>query len=250
MHILHDDLGQHCRITVRDNGDTRTLELDGCEEGAMRLSSEDPVFNYLWFHKCSVLAAAPLRRALVLGAGAFTAAKCLALEHPDAVVDVVDIEPDLETIARRFFRLEQPPYRNIRFHGMAAEQFLGQTRERYDFVFDDLFDGFQHVPWRSRTREHFEQMKQVVSAGGVCIKNVIFNPLAADTRAACDDTLAALRETFPHHAVLALAEPWRGQNKILLGMLRPPPLPWPELPLRLRAAGMPAEIVDCVTVES
>lgn len=249
MQVLHDDAGQQCWITVHESGDTRTLQLDGCEEGAMRLASEDPVFHYLWFHKCSRLVQAPVQRALVLGAGAFTAAKCLALDYPDAKVDAVDAEPELETVARRFFRLDQPEFANIRFHGMTAEQFLASASERYDFVFDDLFDGFQHVPWRSRSREHFQQLKNVLSDDGVCIKNVIFNPLAADTRAACDEALAALRESFPHHALLALNEPWRGQNKILLGMLRPPPLPWPEVPRMLREAGVPEEVVEKLTVE-
>lgn len=249
MQVLHDDAGRQCWITVHESGDTRTLQLDGCEEGAMRLSSEAPVFNYLWCHKCSLLARQPLTRALVLGAGAFTAAKCLALDYPEARIDVVDAEPELETVARRFFRLDQPAFANIRFHGMTAEQFLASCSERYDFVFDDLFDGFQHVPWRSRSREHFAEMKKVLSEDGVCIKNVIFNPLSADTRAACDETLAALRGTFPQHTLLALAEPWRGQNKILVGMLRPPLLPWRELPLTLREAGMPAEIVEKMAVE-
>src|SRR5712671_1875233 len=113
MQVLHDDAGQQCWIKVHEGCATRTLELDGCEEGAMRLTSEDPVFHYLWFHKCSRLVARPVTRALVLGAGAFTAAKCLALDHPAAQVDAVDSEPELETIARRFFRLDQAEFAGI-----------------------------------------------------------------------------------------------------------------------------------------
>jgi hypothetical protein len=76
----------------------------------MALDSELPVFHYLWFHKLRHLIGLPLRRALVLGAGAFTAAKCLAIDYPDAVIDAVDEEPELEAIARRFFRLDQPQW--------------------------------------------------------------------------------------------------------------------------------------------
>src|SRR3954469_5103147 len=87
--VLSDAPGRFRHITVIDDGATRTLLLDGVEEGAMDLASEEPVFEYLWAHKFSHLTARPVRRALVLGAGTFCAAKCLALDHPDAQIDVV-----------------------------------------------------------------------------------------------------------------------------------------------------------------
>src|SRR6516164_6911138 len=124
MTTLHDAAGQQCWITVTEEFSTRALLLDGCEEGAMRLDSEEPVFAYLWFYKCSHLTSLPVRRALMLGAGAFTAAKCLALDFPKAEIDAVDLEPDLEAIGRKFFRLDQPEFSRIRFHGMPAEEFL------------------------------------------------------------------------------------------------------------------------------
>src|SRR4029077_1214413 len=117
--------------------------------------SEDPVFNYLWFHRAGRLVG-EVRRALVLGAGAFTAAKCLALEHPDAEIHAVDVETQLEPVARQFFRLDQPAFSRITFHGASAEAYLATRPGPFDFVFDDLFDGFQHVPRVSRVPEHFQ----------------------------------------------------------------------------------------------
>ena len=69
MPVLHDAAGGTRWITVTQENGTRYLYLDGCEEGAMALDSEAPVFHYLWFHKLSHLIGLPLRRALVLGAG-------------------------------------------------------------------------------------------------------------------------------------------------------------------------------------
>ena len=48
MRTLHEAAGEDCWITVRESEMTRYLDLDGCEEGAMFLESEDPVFRYLW----------------------------------------------------------------------------------------------------------------------------------------------------------------------------------------------------------
>lgn len=238
MKTLYDAEGKTCWITVTESVATRYLQLDGCEEGAMDLKDERPIFQYLWFHKCSHLATG-VRRCLVLGAGAFTAAKCLALDHAGTPIEAVDVEPELEPVARRFFRLDRSEFASISFHGIAAEAFLEASTQPYDFIFDDLFDGFEHVPRSSRVAGHFSQMRRVLADGGVCVKNLIWNPLSADTRAACEEAVEALAATFPHYAVLALGDAERGHNRLLLASAGSTPLDWRELRAPLAAAGMP-----------
>ena len=243
MRILHDGPGGRRWITVTDDGTTRYLWLDGCEEGAMTRDSEEPVFNYLWFHKLSVLAVRAPRRILVLGAGAFTAPKCLALDYPAGAVAAVDEEPELEAIGRRFFRLDQTCFRRIVFHGRPAEAYLGEGPAPCDFLFDDLFDGFQHVPIAARSAEHVRQLWAALAPGGVCVKNLIWNPLAADTRAACTEVRAAWRDTFPAHGAIALGEPPAGHNLILIGTADAQPMNWSSIRPRLAAAGIPEAVL-------
>ncbi len=250
MTLLYDAFGGRRWITITEENDTRYLLLDDCEEGAMRLDGEAPVFNYLWFHKCSVLARPPLERILVLGAGAFTAPKGLALDHPAAWVDAVDNEPELEKIGRRFFHLDRPAFTRIRFHPTAAESFLARPQASYDFIFDDLFDGFQHVPLTGRGADHPARLAAVLSDEGMCLKNLIWNPLVADTRAACEETLAAWRLAFPVHAVLALGESGRGHNRLLLGRKAGPALHWDWLRERLAVAGVPQFVLAGVQAVS
>ena len=246
MTLLYDAFGGRRWISVTEENEVRYLLLDDCEEGAMRLQSEDPVFNYLWFHKCSFLAPQPLERILVLGAGAFTAPKALALDHRTAWVDAVDNEPELEKIARRFFRLDRPAFDRVRFHATAAEDFLARPQAPYDFIFDDLFDGFQHVPFKGRGADHPARLAAALADEGVCLKNLIWNPLVADTRAACDETLDAWRQAFPVHAILALGESGTGHNRLLLGCKSGPALRWDWLRGRLAAAEMPQFILASV----
>jgi spermidine synthase len=244
MRVLHDAPGKQRRITVTEDHDTRYLLLDGCEEGAMALATEDPVFNYLWFHKCSFLVEHPLTHALVLGAGAFTAAKCLALDHPEAEVDAVDVEPLLETIGRSYFRLDKATFWRIRFRGCAAEDFLTQLNPKYDFVFDDLFDGYQHVPRAGRGAEHIEQLKRALSPAGVCIKNLIWNPLSADTRAACLEAHDAWRSTFASYGVIALGNPARGHNRVLIGLKDSRSLDWKGIRSQLICGGLSESLLE------
>ena len=206
----------------------------------MDLQSEDPVFHYLWFHRLSVLVPR-VNRALVLGAGAFTAAKCLALDYPQARIETVDVEAQLELIARQHFRLDRPEFARVHFHGMTAESFLAPGPLPFDFVFDDLFDGFQHVPRSSRVPEHFRSLRAVVAEGGVCVKNLIWDPHSADTRAACDQAFAALAEAFPYCRALCLGPDYRGHNRLLIGATAA--VDWDELIPRLMKAGVPEAVV-------
>src|SRR3954470_23083157 len=165
MPVLYDAPGRHRHITVIEDTTTRYLLLDGEEEGAMALASEEPVFDYLWFHRASVLAAGPVRRALVLGAGAFTAARCLALDYPAARVDVVDAEPELGPVGRQFFRLDRPEFAGVVFHGTPAEDFLRGAGPAYDFIFDDVFDGFHHVPESCRDADYYRCLHDRLEVG-------------------------------------------------------------------------------------
>jgi spermidine synthase len=245
MATLYDAAGKTCWITVTQEFSTRSLLLDGCEEGAMRLDSEEPVFAYLWFHKCSHLADTPVRKALVLGAGAGTTAKCLALDYPQADVHAVDLEPDLEMIARKFFRLDQVEFARVSFHGIAAEEFLKTVPPAsYDFIFDDLFDGFQHVPDSARTPAHLEMLRSALSPAGICVKNVIWDPFSANSRAACAEVQSHWLKCFPGNLGLAIGNPEKGHNFILIGATVNGSLAWPSAKEKLDQAGMPKAILD------
>jgi spermidine synthase len=242
MDLLYDAAGQTCWISVKQSETIRYLELNGCEEGAMYRQSDDPVFRYLWFHHCSRLAA-QARRLLVLGAGAFTAPKCLALNHSEARIDVVDMEPDLEHVARRFFRLDRPYYARIAFHGLLAEAFLKSAAPPYDFVFDDLFDGFQHVPDQSRTRAHFEQARSLLGGDAIFVKNVIWSSNSAHARAACEEAQQTLADVFRHHLVLALGKPDLGHNRLLIGSTGQVPLQWKAMKALFKGS-VPAHVLE------
>jgi spermidine synthase len=209
----------------------------------MYLDNDDPVFNYLWFHRCSLVARHPVRRALVLGAGAFTAPKCLAVAYPHADVDAVDEESQLAHVARKFFRLDRPSFSNIQFFGQPAESFLAERHAPYDVIFDDLFDGFQHVPAAGRGGEHVRRLMQGLAEGGVCLKNVIWNPINADTQAACEEVTMAWRITFPHYRIIALGDPAAGHNRILLGSITQC-LDWTTVRPQFAAGGIPEALLE------
>ena len=247
MSCLYDAAGKTSWITVIEEYSTRTLLLDGCEEGAMNLHSEEPVFAYLWFHKCSYLAEKPIKKALVLGAGAFTAAKCLALDHPQADIDAVDLEPDLEDVARKFFRVDRSEFSRIYFHGMPADNFLRSVPSTsYDFIFDDLFDGFQHVPEEALSADHLRQLRSAIAPGGICVKNMIWDPRSSSNRTACEELEKHWKETLTNHLIFAMGKPEQGHNFLLLGSKQKVGFLLSAVRAGLRAEGIPTSILDAL----
>jgi len=244
MKVLHEARGKTCWITIQEDEAARYLHLDGCEEGAMWLASEAPLFHYLWFHTLSRCVENP-RRLLVLGAGAFTAAKCLAIAHPDADVDAVDVEPDLGPLARKWFRLDEPRFERVRFHGVAVERFWLTRPAPYDFILDDMFDGFQHVPITSTGQDHFAMLRQQLTDGGVCVKNTIWDPRRAASRATCEAAVAGLRAAFEARAVLALDSEMRGHNRLLIGR-RGGSFDWEAARPLVACGGFPPELADAI----
>jgi spermidine synthase len=246
MPVLYDAAGQNCWITVTEEAGNRSLYLNECEEGAMSLETEAPVFDYLWFYKCAHLLESPLRRALILGAGPFTSSKCLALDFPQAEMDAVDVEADLEAIARKFFRLDQPAFTGIHFYPTLAEQFLlAVSAETYDFMFDDLFDGFLHVPVATRTPAYLQSLRRAVSKDGLCVKNLIWSPIVANSRDACKETWRAWQSIFPNHLSVALADEKGGHNVLLLGAENTR-LDWGTIQEHLAQAGVPSKVLKGV----
>jgi hypothetical protein len=114
-------------------------------------------------------------------------------------------------------------------------------------VFDDLFDGFQHVPPSCQSSAHFQQIRQSLRPGGICVKNLIWDPRSTDTCAACDEAYAALCSAFPHHALLRLGPEHRGHNRLLLGLTEPLGFALDEMGMRLRLAGVPEELAAAVS---
>ena len=148
-------------------------------------------------------------------------------------------------IARKFFHLYKPEFARIHFHGLSAEDFLKAVPPgSYDFIFDDLFDGFQHLPDSARTPAHLDMLRTALSPVGICAKNVIWDPFSANSRAACAEVQSHWLKCFPSHLGLAMGNPEKGHNLILVGTMASGVLAWPSAKEKLGEAGIPKSLLD------
>ena len=109
-------------------------------------------------------------RILVLGGGAFTMPAYLADKLPKTQIDVVEIDPELENIARQYFRYDSPD--NVRIIAEDARTYVNNAKEIYDLVLIDVYsDG--EIPFTLITKEFTSELAEIVRPGGFVVANVI-----------------------------------------------------------------------------
>jgi len=94
----------------------------------------------------------------------------LASTYLSAQIDVVEIDPGLTSIAKRWFAYDSPS--NVRIVNDDARTYVDTTDERYDIVIVDIYND-NEIPFTILTREYGESIRRIVNDGGVVIANII-----------------------------------------------------------------------------
>ena len=176
-HLLHDETTFYHRIRVTErptaNGDRlRTLQLDTTEEGAQYVDSREmPVgHEYQRYWKLAKLFSPDLKTAAFLGGGGFAMPEALLDAFPDARADVVEIDPAVIEVGRKYFRVDEYP----RMNAVAddARRFLRRTDTRYDMILGDAYSGLRCVPAHLVTKEFFELVKSRLNERGIFVVDI------------------------------------------------------------------------------
>jgi spermidine synthase len=172
------------------------LRLDSTTEGGIRVRDGGLVLEYQKFWQLAELnEELQLRRALFIGAGAFGMPNELSRKHPDAHVDVAEIDPAVIDVGRKFFKLGEHP--RVHAHASDARRFLSDSEGNYDLIFGDAYNGVRHIPAHLVTQEFFQQVKSRLSEKGVFLMNVI-TAVQGKKAELLQHVVTTVRSVFPH----------------------------------------------------
>jgi spermidine synthase len=112
-----------------------------------------------------------LKTVLMLGGGAYSYPRYFNKRYGDATMDVVEIDPGLTELSRRFFHL--PDNDRLRVVHEDGRAFLNRTTHTYDAVFMDAFSAPPSVPFQLTTVEAVSLMSKRTAEDGVVFINIV-----------------------------------------------------------------------------
>ena len=230
-------------VTSPDGEPVRVLESGGVYQSATYLDDRrfEPVFAYqrafeVMFEVEQEMRAAHghgIERALAIGGGGFAWPKYALTRHPELILDVVESDPSIIELARRWFFVDELKGQvGDRLYIMEADgrelidelapgmEFAAtptavHCRAPYDAVVNDTFSGAEPVRALA-TVEAARSVRAVLRPAGLYLTNVVSREEGRDL-AFLRDEVATLAEVFAHvHVVPATDELWGGEDNYLL----------------------------------
>jgi len=175
--VLADIDSMYSRIWVyettygSENKAIRALRTDSLGiQSAMFLDGNELVFGYTKYYRLSSYYNKNIRNALVIGGAGYSYPKDFLDKFPEANLDVVEIDPEMTEIAKKYFNLKDNPRLTI-YHA-DSRVFLNNTSKKYDAIYVDAFSGIT-VPYQLTTLEAINNMKKALNPGGVIITNTV-----------------------------------------------------------------------------
>jgi spermidine synthase len=222
--VLYQRDGVYQRITIYEGEHlgrpARFLLLDRSESGAMFLDTRDQTdlaYDYTKYYALYKVFAPDVRRALVLGGGAYSIPKALLRELPSAEVDVAEIEPSLFDLSKKYFDVVDNP--RLHNHVEDGRRFLQDATAPYDLIFGDVYYSYYSVPPHFTTQEFFALARDRLAPGGVFIANMI-GDLSRRQPSLIMSELRTFQDVFPNSYFFAVEAPEKTgliQNITLVG---------------------------------
>jgi spermidine synthase len=213
------------RITVTETGTgtpraTRFLKLDSTMEGAQEIATGNLVFPYQHYWQLAEVFCPSIERAAFLGAGAFGMPQQLSRRFPAAIIDAVEIDPEVIAVGRKYFRLDEYP--NIRAFAADARRHVRTSEGDFDFVFGDAYNGVQYVPAHLVTREFFTEIRDRMTPSGVFVMNLIGSAQGPSSEL-FERVKSTIDSVFAHTALFGTAPrvPSERQNLIITASAAP-----------------------------
>lgn len=176
--LIYETETLYSHLDVIDNYgsiNSRALVLNGYPHSIM--DKADPYSlesDYTKFFPLGLLLNDNTTRVLFIGGGGFSGPKYFMQYYPNVSVDVVEIDPQVVEVAKKYFFLDTSNPK-IRIYTEDAREFLLNSEGKYDVIILDAFSK-DYVPFHLMTTEFYSLLFYKLVDDGVIISNHIGSP--------------------------------------------------------------------------
>lgn len=128
---------------------------------------------------------------LVVGLGAGSIPKYLNKYFPHASIDVVEIDPEVLSVAQKYFAFREND--RMKVYIQDGRMFIKRAKKKYDLV---LLDAYRNgsIPFHLTTKEFLAEVKKALKPGGVVTSNI----LSPRANAFHDSMIVTYQDAFEH----------------------------------------------------
>ena len=235
--LVYEKETLYSHLDVIDNGNIRTLYLDGNTHSQMYKDKPEELVNtYTKYFHLGFLFNPDAKDVLFVGGGGFSGPKNFLSMYSDVSIDVVEIDPDVISAARNYFNLpvDNVAGSRLMIYNDDARNFLSKTEKKYDLIILDAFSK-NYVPFHLMTLEYFQLLDKRLSSDGVIISNSI-GSMAGDRSNIVRAVYKTISQVFPSVYVFPTEHNSGNLQNIMLAAMKTPSVEYSKDELRQLAS--------------
>lgn len=219
--VIYAKDGVYEKIKIFDglwnNKPARFLMQDKSNSAAMYLNSDELVYEYTKYYQLYKLINKDAKRAFIIGGGAYSIPKALLKDSKDILIDVVEIEPELYNLSKKYFNLQDNP--RLTNYTEDGRHFLKISDKTYDLIVSDVYYSFFSIPIHFTTKEFFDLAKSRLSKDGTFVGNFV-GSLDSASPSFIASEIKTFKEVFPNSYFFGVSKANSNvpQNIIFLGI--------------------------------
>ncbi|WP_076420169.1 fused MFS/spermidine synthase [Colwellia sp. UCD-KL20] len=174
--VIHSERSLYRNIIVDEKGNQRCLKFNtkSSKTNQSCIFTNNPnklVFNYTKLVFSSLLMIDDPKKVLIIGLGGGTLSNTIHQIYPDALIDNVEIDPAVTSVAREYFGfIENEKIKSFTQDGRIFIKRAKLNKQTYDWIILDAFNG-DYIPEHLLTKEFFEETKSVLAKDGIISAN-------------------------------------------------------------------------------
>ena len=159
------------RIDLRTNRMVKMMGINNENHSSMFLDSDELVNEYTKYYHLAKHFNPNFKKTLMIGGAGYSYPKDFLHKYPEATIDVVEIDPKVTELAKKYFRLEESS--RLTIYHEDGRVFLNKTQEKYDVIFGDAFSSHYSLPYQLTTKEAVQKKYNILNDDGIVILNII-----------------------------------------------------------------------------
>lgn len=159
------------RLDYYTNKPVKVMGINNENHSSMFLNSDELVNEYTKYYHLAKHFNPNFKTTLMFGGAGYSYPKNFLLTYPEATIDVVEIDPKVTELAKKYFNLKE----NLRLaiYHEDGRVYLNKTGKKYDVIFGDAFSSRYSLPYQLTTKEAVQKNYDILNNGGVVILNII-----------------------------------------------------------------------------